>query len=181
MIGVAAAGGIFAFTRYFARGPPHTMTREYQEASDEYLKVGSNNSPQLIRDLRSNLFEECDDTRNYLHVHRAQMSSQLLVFPPRTGRVASWSSQATTQRNKQFESLKDEVVESPPKVLVGTFVSLAVWRALAPLMCKRGFCGAKDESWCIDKWIIKRTSASNVQRAVSLLVVIQHFYISRLL
>ncbi|GAB7345186.1 hypothetical protein MBLNU457_3567t1 [Dothideomycetes sp. NU457] len=38
MIGVAAAGAIFAFTRYFARGPPHTMTREYQEQSDEYLK-----------------------------------------------------------------------------------------------------------------------------------------------
>lgn len=171
MIGVAAAGGIFAVTRYFARGPPHTMTREYQEASDEYLKVGSNHSRELSRHWRTNRCEVCDALTAYLHFNRAKTSSLSLVFLPRTGRVASWFSQATTQttRNKPFESFDTEVAESSPKVLVGTLVSLPIWRAWVPLMCKRGFCGAKDESWCIDKWIIKRTSASNVQRAVSLI------------
>lgn len=38
-IGVAISVGLFGFTRYFARPPPHTMTKEYQEKSDEYLKV----------------------------------------------------------------------------------------------------------------------------------------------
>ncbi|KAJ9665366.1 Cytochrome c oxidase subunit 5B, mitochondrial [Coniosporium apollinis] len=38
MIGVAAAAVIFGLTRAFARPPPKTMTKEYQEASEEYLR-----------------------------------------------------------------------------------------------------------------------------------------------
>lgn len=39
LIGVAASGVLFGTARYFARGTPKTMNREYQEASDAYLKV----------------------------------------------------------------------------------------------------------------------------------------------
>jgi len=39
MAGIAAAAVLFFSTRTFARGPPKTMTKEYQEASDAYLKV----------------------------------------------------------------------------------------------------------------------------------------------
>ncbi|KAK4913056.1 hypothetical protein LTR28_013810 [Elasticomyces elasticus] len=38
MIGVGASAVIFGAIRYFARPAPHTMTREYQEQSNEYLK-----------------------------------------------------------------------------------------------------------------------------------------------
>lgn len=39
MYGVLASLAIFLATRSFARGPPRTMTKEYQEASNEYMKV----------------------------------------------------------------------------------------------------------------------------------------------
>lgn len=39
MIGVGASAVIFGIARYFAREPPHTMNREYQEATEAYLKV----------------------------------------------------------------------------------------------------------------------------------------------
>lgn len=38
---IAVSFGIFAGARAFARGPPATMTKEYQEASNEYLLVRS--------------------------------------------------------------------------------------------------------------------------------------------
>ncbi|PNS15332.1 hypothetical protein CAC42_2667 [Sphaceloma murrayae] len=38
MAGCVAAGVLFFGTRAFARSSPRTMTKEYQEASDEYLK-----------------------------------------------------------------------------------------------------------------------------------------------
>ncbi|EKG19669.1 Cytochrome c oxidase subunit IV [Macrophomina phaseolina MS6] len=38
LLGVAAAGVLFGLTRVFAGPPPATMTKEYQEASEEYLK-----------------------------------------------------------------------------------------------------------------------------------------------
>lgn len=34
-----ASGTLFAITRHFARDPPRTMTKEYQEMTNEYLKV----------------------------------------------------------------------------------------------------------------------------------------------
>ncbi|KAF2238409.1 cytochrome c oxidase polypeptide 5 [Viridothelium virens] len=35
---LAVATGVFALTRHFARPPPKTMTKEYQEQTNEYLK-----------------------------------------------------------------------------------------------------------------------------------------------
>ena len=39
MAGLGATAVLFFGIRAFAAGPPRTMTKEYQEASDEYLKV----------------------------------------------------------------------------------------------------------------------------------------------
>jgi len=40
VLGVVASGALFAVTRYFGSGnPPRTMTKEWQEASEEYLKA----------------------------------------------------------------------------------------------------------------------------------------------
>jgi hypothetical protein len=39
MIGVLVSVGLFYFTRMFARGPPKTMSAEWQEASNAYMKV----------------------------------------------------------------------------------------------------------------------------------------------
>lgn len=42
MAAVGLAGVIFAIMRQFANPPPRTMTREWQEKTNEYLKVGEN-------------------------------------------------------------------------------------------------------------------------------------------
>lgn len=39
MICMGASAVLFGAIRYFARAPPPTMTKEYQEATNEYLKV----------------------------------------------------------------------------------------------------------------------------------------------
>jgi len=39
MAAIGATGVLFGTARFFARPPPATMTKEYQEASNEYLKV----------------------------------------------------------------------------------------------------------------------------------------------
>ena len=38
-IAVLISLALFAVTRYFARPAPHTMTQEYQEMTNEYLRV----------------------------------------------------------------------------------------------------------------------------------------------
>jgi cytochrome c oxidase subunit 4 len=38
--GIAICLCVYAIIRYFARDPPKTMSREWQEATNEYLKVG---------------------------------------------------------------------------------------------------------------------------------------------
>ena len=172
MAGVAAAGALFAFSRYFARPPPHTMNKEYQEASDEYLKVrsthpfGNNRDPSLDRDEMHNV------TNEHLLFHRVKMLSQSLVFPRMTGRVASRFSPSHLRSREidsvvKFGGVSEKAVK---KAVNRAFESMAFWRLWQPLICKQGFCEAKakDESWCIDKRIVERTSASNVQRAVSL-------------
>lgn len=39
LAGIGATAVLFGGARYFARGSGPTMTKEYQEASDAYLKV----------------------------------------------------------------------------------------------------------------------------------------------
>ncbi|KAK0345434.1 Cytochrome c oxidase subunit 5B, mitochondrial [Friedmanniomyces endolithicus] len=38
MAAVGVSGVIFAIIKYFSRGPPRTMTKEWQEATNEYMK-----------------------------------------------------------------------------------------------------------------------------------------------
>ncbi|KFY78891.1 hypothetical protein V499_02044 [Pseudogymnoascus sp. VKM F-103] len=44
LAGIVVSFGLFAGVRSFARGPPATMTKEYQEASNEYL-LAQNSDP----------------------------------------------------------------------------------------------------------------------------------------
>lgn len=39
MVAIGATGVLFGTARFFARGQPATMTKEYQEATNDYLKV----------------------------------------------------------------------------------------------------------------------------------------------
>lgn len=45
MAGVAVSFAVFATVRSFAKGSPSTMTKEYQEASNEYMKVRLHHAP----------------------------------------------------------------------------------------------------------------------------------------
>ncbi|KAK1047848.1 Cytochrome c oxidase subunit 5B, mitochondrial [Friedmanniomyces endolithicus] len=38
MAAIGVSGVIFAIIKYFSRGPPRTMTKEWQEATNEYMK-----------------------------------------------------------------------------------------------------------------------------------------------
>jgi cytochrome c oxidase subunit 4 len=44
---IAVSVAVFYSTRIFARDPPHTLTKEWQEASNEYAKVRSSFCPSL--------------------------------------------------------------------------------------------------------------------------------------
>lgn len=56
MAAIGATGVLFGFARYFSRPPPPTMTKEYQEASDAYLKVRqSRDLMMLARDAVANM------------------------------------------------------------------------------------------------------------------------------
>jgi cytochrome c oxidase subunit 4 len=60
IISLIAAGVLFAGVRSFAKPPPKTMTKEWQEATNEYLKVRDN-----IPNIRhSMLIENRNKTQN---------------------------------------------------------------------------------------------------------------------
>jgi hypothetical protein len=54
-IGLGVSFGLFAITRMFANPAPHTMTREWQEKSNEYLKA-SHTGTQSRQASTSNVF-----------------------------------------------------------------------------------------------------------------------------
>jgi hypothetical protein len=94
MAALGATGVIFGAARFFARGQPATMTKEYQEASNEYLKVCT--SHKLHRDprargayMRSHDNKECDS--NNTSRYRASTSSPSLVSHPRATSAPAWS------------------------------------------------------------------------------------------
>jgi hypothetical protein len=77
MGGMVVTAVLFFGIRAGARGTPSTMNREYQEATDAYLKVrASTNCNKAV--------QQPDN-----HTYRRTTSSPSPVFPPRTTRVAS--------------------------------------------------------------------------------------------
>ncbi len=62
MIGIGVAAVIFTIQRALAKPPPSTLTREWQEASNEYLKVGH----ALMLTCNPVTFRNC------IHVTRSQ-------------------------------------------------------------------------------------------------------------
>jgi hypothetical protein len=110
MAAIGATGVIFGAARFFARGQPATMTKEYQEASNEYLKVCKpheiHRGPRVRRAyMRNHDIKKCD-TNNTSH-HRASTSSPSLVSHPRATSAPAWSraslraSKCTTPRESR--------------------------------------------------------------------------------
>jgi Cytochrome c oxidase subunit IV len=57
-IGCAISVALFMFIHSFARPPPRTMTKEWQEATNEYLKVGFNPDGRLIVETIATVTDE---------------------------------------------------------------------------------------------------------------------------
>jgi len=94
MLGVGASGVLFGTARFFARGQPATMTKEYQEASNEYLKVCYNlgeESGRYFATTRVRRGVEAGHDANRTSYYRARRSSLSLVSPPRATSVSVWS------------------------------------------------------------------------------------------
>lgn len=81
---------IFASMRMFANPAPHTMTREWQEASNEYLKVRSYPSTSRSYDAQTKL------TRDY----RAKEPTPSPVSRPRATRARARSSRLPRELNR---------------------------------------------------------------------------------
>lgn len=88
IIGLLVSFGLFAFARAMARPPPRTMTQEYQEKTNEYLRV---RLPHLITSIASNFHPPHSIGQKSklltLSTYRAKTSSQSLASPPRVTSV----------------------------------------------------------------------------------------------
>lgn len=78
MLGVAAAGVIFGVTRAFARGPPSTLNKEWQEATNEYVKVSiasrACTALPMARDSRTG------ETRLHRHSSSLQYTDTFMTY-----------------------------------------------------------------------------------------------------
>ena len=119
MLGVGASGVLFGLARFFARGQPATMTKEYQEASNEYLKVCINLRKEWNRYLAIANAErriEAEHDANHISQYRARRLSLLLVSLPRATPVSAWS-RASRRANRRatlcIRANERNVVEYP--------------------------------------------------------------------
>lgn len=85
-IGVLVSAVLFFGIRAFAGPPPKTMTKEWQEASNEYLKVQSKRSCILKALFMKILLTTC------LLVNRARSQIPSRVSRPRATRARAWFS-----------------------------------------------------------------------------------------
>jgi len=90
LYGIGAALGIVLIVRQFAREPPPTMTKAYQEQSTEYLKVcsftfSSLHASSLLPSVR--IFGK---RLTFSHTHRVKTWNQLRGFLPRAIRARAW-------------------------------------------------------------------------------------------
>lgn len=105
MVGVGVSAVIFGTARYFARDPPKTMTKEYQEKMNEYLQVGY---PYHGMSFSTETWPfslsmvQCGQETDILS--RVKTSSQSLVYRQKDSRVVMvhWSraSRETTNRRQ---------------------------------------------------------------------------------
>ena len=119
MLGVGASGVLFGTARFFARGKPATMTKEYQEASNEYLKVCINFGKERSRNIaitRTQCRVEEEHGANLIAYYRARRSSLSPVSPPRATSVSAWS-RASPRANRRatlcMRANERNVVEYP--------------------------------------------------------------------
>jgi hypothetical protein len=89
MLGMVATAVLFFGIRAGARGTPSTMNREYQEATDAYLKVRASTKPHKAVQQPNH------------HNYRRTTSSPSPVSLPRTTRVASQSRVPPRPRSKR--------------------------------------------------------------------------------
>jgi hypothetical protein len=89
MLGMVATAVLFFGIRAGARGTPSTMNREYQEATDAYLKVRATSSSYTASQQSDN------------HNYRRTTSSPSPVSLPRTSRVLSQSRVPPRPRSKR--------------------------------------------------------------------------------
>ena len=107
MAALGATGVIFGTARFFARGQPATMTKEYQEASNEYLKVCTSHEFQCVSCARGACAHDHDIQNRYTDNnshHRVLTSSPSLVSHLRATLAPAWfraslrASKCTTPR-----------------------------------------------------------------------------------
>lgn len=102
MAAIGATGVLFGTARFFARGQPATMTKEYQEATNDYLKVCTNHGLSRCLYVASvhvrHIHTEESNADIYLH-HRALTSSPSLVSRLRAT-PAPARSRALPRRNR---------------------------------------------------------------------------------
>lgn len=79
---ITASAVIFATGRYFAKPPPKTMTKEWQEMSNEYLKVSTRHT------LRT--FGLAERSSNSGFLNRRKSQKPLQVYRRRATRVLVW-------------------------------------------------------------------------------------------
>jgi hypothetical protein len=79
MIGLVAGTAIFLVTHHMANPAPHTLTKEWQEATNEYFKVGTVNRTSLCEKL-----DLCILT-NHHHYRRIGSSPSLVQVARTTG------------------------------------------------------------------------------------------------
>lgn len=96
---LAGSAAIFGTIRYFANPPPKTMTKEWQEATNEYLKVSANNqgarcSPWSLQDITVNT----EPTANFSLQNSRKRRKQLLVCLRRATTALAWCRASLARR-----------------------------------------------------------------------------------
>jgi hypothetical protein len=101
LLGLFASFTIFATMRSFAGPAPHTMTREWQEQANEYLKVRYTYLSHAPLTTTNSLF-------------RSKKPTPSPVTPPRAGRARDRSSPLPRATNYYHDGLFPLLIETSP-------------------------------------------------------------------
>lgn len=129
MVGVAVAFGLFAAARIFAKPPPSTMNKEWEEATNEILRVRAllylNNQPYhrslSFKTPPSNLTHLMRTTTNITFpFYRHKSPNQSLVSPPKAtvDQDRSSPSQRTQHKRRTRHPFEEPnpLLRSPNKI-----------------------------------------------------------------